>query len=197
MAQSESDQLDFQTELYKFYLGKVEAFLNDANGREVDCVIADRSPFDVIAWTVYKSQTLVTLEMIDNMYDQAIDLINTFDIEVVFFPYPQDWSQNEGCSDSFRQDYPGKNLLINGLLHNLIFDKADLDDVSVTYLTASSVDERVLNIVNHTVEDEPLDEENLDLFEVAHMDAIERHHQATDDQASDDTFALRAEDDDK
>lgn len=163
LAQTEQEQLDFQLAMFDFYLSKNEQVIEEARQRGVDVLITDRAPHDYIAWTVYKAQTLMTLELFEDMVGRANEFAADIEAELIFFPYPQKWSRNQP-SDNFRQDYPGKNLLISAMLHNLIFDRADMDGVVCTYLLPTDIDARVLMIVGHAVED-PEGDGEIDLMD--------------------------------
>jgi hypothetical protein len=153
LAQDEKAQYDFQIELFQFYLERTEEKLQKAEEEKVDVIITDRSPLDYIAWTIYRAPKLLILDEIENMIEEATELLTNYDTDIVYFPYPQAWSHNEGTSttDNFRADYPAKNFTLAALIQTLIFDWVEIEGINCYHMLETTLEGRAARILELSI----------------------------------------------
>jgi hypothetical protein len=99
--------------------------LNKAIEDKVDLFIADRSPFDYIAYYFTVFQTYLTIEKINLKRKAAWQVMREIgelcpSTQIVPFIYPVSWSKDTESSDGWRADKTGKNFIWGSVVTNEI-----------------------------------------------------------------------------
>lgn len=115
----------FQDKVYNDNLTDLLKAIDQAKLDEVDLFIADRTPFDYIAYYFTVFQQYLTINKIESKRVdgrkamQAIYDLNT-DTQIVPFLYPVSWSKDTESSDDWRSDQTGKNFIWGSVILNEI-----------------------------------------------------------------------------
>ncbi len=117
----EADRLAFQADLFDWYCQCLEQETDKAAKEGVNILIADRSPFDHIAYMVYNAPNLITAERLNEVIRRAAILVDTgedcwYFTKLFLLPTLCSWMTKETVSDGMRYAPPGKNLIIQGLI---------------------------------------------------------------------------------
>ena len=118
----ESDRMDFQFELFEYYIEHTIQYIIDQDRLEnsASVIVIDRSPIDHLAYTINASPSMshsqyrYLLSRIDRFFRHLFNL--KYQVYVYAFPYPTPWIQDSDSSDGFRFDPFGKNYLISVLI---------------------------------------------------------------------------------
>jgi hypothetical protein len=113
----ESDRKAFQMELFQFYCQRLTAAQEEAKAAGAKVFISDRSPHDHLAYLIYNSPNLLTLDELQERRAKACELFNnstngmTDACSVFHFPCVTPWISEATIKDNMRHAPPGKNFM--------------------------------------------------------------------------------------
>jgi hypothetical protein len=146
----ESDRKAFQKELFQFYTQKLADAQEEAKASGVQVFMADRSPHDHLAYLVYNSPNLLTMDELQELRLKACRLFDSRHLDggsvcacsVFHFPCVTPWIGESSTKDGMRHAPPGKNFMIDALIESF---SADIDGYSHSrerIVADSTVEER-------------------------------------------------------
>lgn len=125
----ESDRLQFQLELFDFYLKRLSEELDTAVKEKVEIFLADRSPIDHASYVVYNAPNEITKEQLDGLVSKVVSFIMSlakYDHNLlVEFPVGASWQTQSVVTDNFRHAPPGKNFIISAIQWMILLNRVD------------------------------------------------------------------------
>ena len=115
----------FQDKVYDDNLTDLMVALKQAKVEGIELFIADRTPFDYIAYYFTVFQPYLTIDKIKEKRDAVRAAMNGIyevsnDTQIVPFLYPVHWSEDTNSSDGWRSDKTGKNFIWGSIVLNEI-----------------------------------------------------------------------------
>lgn len=126
----EADRLTFQAAMFDFYCQAIERACDCARANGAQVFVSDRSPHDHLAYLIYNTPNLLTLNHLQNLRQRAIQIFDSKKgpwadpCSVFHFPCTASWMTSTLLQDGMRHAPPGKNFMVNALIESL---SSDLD----------------------------------------------------------------------
>lgn len=151
----ESDRKVFQRDLFQFYCQRLLTAQEEAKAIGAQVFISDRSPHDHLAYLVYNSPNLLTLDELQELRLKACEMFNytnggVDDCSVFHFPCVTPWICEATVKDEMRHAPPGKNFMVDALIESLSSDIDGYCHSRERVLADSTVDERA-DFVLHSI----------------------------------------------
>ncbi len=149
----ESDRLAFQSELFDFYCTRLADAQEEAKATGAQVFISDRSPHDHLAYLIYNSPNLLSLDKLQEWRLKACELFNNYTngmidaCSVFHFPCVTPWMTKESTDDKMRHAPPGKNFMVDALIETLSADINGYYHDRQRILPDSTVEERANCVV--------------------------------------------------
>lgn len=122
----EADRFQFQSELFDFYCQRLLDEMQSMRERGVEVMIADRSPYDHLAYLIYNTPNILDYDQMWSKVKQAETLLLDGTIEhrdrtaFVFFPCTGKWMTPSIVNDGVRHAPPSKNYTVSCLMEGLL-----------------------------------------------------------------------------
>jgi len=115
------ENMSFQDKVFNDNAQDLLEAINKAVEDKVDLFIADRSPFDYIAYYFTIFQQYIKIDDIENKRKAAWQVMREIialcpSTQIVPFIYPVSWSKDTESSDGWRADKTGKNFIWGSVL---------------------------------------------------------------------------------
>lgn len=116
---------NFQDKVFDDNLNDLLKALSNAREDGAELFVADRTPFDYIAYYFTVFQEYLTIDKIAEKRIAVVKAMTAIyeissDTQIVPFVYPVTWSKDTNSSDGWRSDKTGKNFIWGSVLLNEI-----------------------------------------------------------------------------